>query len=156
MRTEKTSPASPTIGRAYTLMFDEVVRFRAAFHIPHDALPYAARVRVYDGGPDRPALVVAEHTRRWGSAHLGYTAADLRPFVAARAGVDVDTMLWVNRLPGKLGSYSRRSERFEFVDFDTPRDAGRQLAATPTTRRRLGERFGVEVPTGDSYADRPD
>jgi hypothetical protein len=114
--------------------------------------PICCRVRVFYDSPDRPLLVVAEHVAK-GCGNLEILASNAREALCYQSslgafeGVRIapETLLWVNRIDGPNGSYSRRAERFSFVDCDVEYKLGQDLPAVPTSRRALVERFGIEL-----------
>jgi hypothetical protein len=59
----------------------------------------------------------------------------------------IECLLWINWLSGGMGSYSPRSERFAYVDVLQERAKFHgELVATPTTRREIVRRFGIDLP----------
>jgi hypothetical protein len=98
----------------YWLLIDEEIAF--AWNEQFPGYTQKFRVLIFDGGHARPYIVLARNALTGGRGKLEWHALDAAAEVYMELGIPLHCMVWVNWLPGRRGSYSRRAERFAYVD----------------------------------------
>jgi hypothetical protein len=129
----------------YRRLIDQEIGFCWDEHFPAYQQHY--RILIFGRGPDRPYVVLARNALRRGCGSLEFHARDAALEVYLELGVPLECVVWVNWLPGPRGSYSRRAERFAYIDLWQPQPGYLDCMATyPTTRREVERRLGLKLP----------